>query len=162
MYQPDALAAFREGGHDYVLSANEGDAREYDGLVEAARLRSTTTDASFGPTRANNQVGRLNVTTFARALPTGQTTVYAFGARSFSVWDGANGALVFDSGDALEQLTATALPANFNSNNDDEQLRQPQRRQGPRARGGHHGRHQRSYLWLHRLRAHRRLRRRST
>lgn len=49
--------------------------------------------------------------------PSEQTTVYAFGARSFSVWDGANGDLVFDSGDDLEQLTATALPANFNSDN---------------------------------------------
>ena len=117
MYQPDALAAFRVGGNDYVLSANEGDAREYAGLVEAARLRSTTTDASFGPSRANNQAGRLNVTTFAPGTVSDQTTVYAFGARSFSVWDGANGALVYDSGDALEHRTATALPANFNSNN---------------------------------------------
>ena len=117
MYQPDALAAFHVGGNDYVLSANEGDAREYAGLVEAARLRSTTTDASFGPSRANNQAGRLNVTTFAPGTVSDQTTVYAFGARSFSVWDGANGALVYDSGDALEHRTATALPANFNSNN---------------------------------------------
>jgi hypothetical protein len=117
MYQPDALAAFRIGGRDYVLSANEGDAREYPGLVEAARLRSTTTDASFGPARANDQAGRLNVTTFPPGAPAGQTTAYAFGARSFAVWDGATGALVFDSGDAFEQLTAAALPAHFNSNN---------------------------------------------
>jgi hypothetical protein len=117
MYQPDALAAFRIAGHNYVLSANEGDAREYDGLVEEARLRGTTTDASFGPARANNQAGRLNVTTEPPGSPSGQTQVYAFGARSFSVWDGTSGALVYDSGDDLEQLTSAALQGNFNSDN---------------------------------------------
>jgi hypothetical protein len=117
MYQPDALAAFRVDGRDYVLSANEGDAREYPGLVEEARLRATTTDASFGTARANNQAGRLNVTTRFPGSPSAQTQVYAFGARSFSIWDGTSGTLVFDSGDAIERLTAVALPGTFNSDN---------------------------------------------
>jgi LVIVD repeat len=117
MYQPDALAAFSVDGQPFLLSANDGDAREYPGLVEAARLRSTTTDASFGPSRANNLLGRLNVTTSPPGTPTNQTLAYAFGTRSFAVWDGDSGALVHDSGDDLEQLLASALPANFNSNN---------------------------------------------
>ncbi|MFP5326405.1 MAG: choice-of-anchor I family protein, partial [Acidimicrobiia bacterium] len=117
MYQPDALAAFEIDGHPFVLSANEGDAREYDGLVEAARLRSVTTDESFGPARANNQIGRLNVTTSPPASSAPQSTVYAFGARSFSVWDGETGSLTYDSGDALEQTVAAALPTRFNANN---------------------------------------------
>mgnify|MGYP006426734365 CR=1 FL=1 len=44
--------------------------------------------------------------------------LYAYGARSFSVHDGT-GARVFDSGDGLEQLTATELPTFFNSDNDE-------------------------------------------
>jgi hypothetical protein len=119
MYQPDGIATFRVDGRLLVLSANEGDAREYDGLVEAARLRSQTTDASFGPARANNVSGRLNITTKPPASAFPQATVYGFGARSFSVWDARSGSLVKDSGDLLEQFTATALPANFNSNNDE-------------------------------------------
>lgn len=119
MYQPDALAAFSVRGRSYVLSANEGDAREYDGLVEAARLRSTTTDASFGPDRADTAAGRLNVTTATPGQPSGQSKAYAFGTRSFTVWDGSTGTLVADSGDQLEQTIAAALPANFNSNNDE-------------------------------------------
>lgn len=117
MYQPDALAAFTAGGETYVLSANEGDAREYPGLVEAARLRSVTTDASFGPARANNQIGRLNVTTSPPAAAAPQSTAYAFGARSFSVWSGRDGSLVYDSGDLLERTTAAALPDRFNASN---------------------------------------------
>ena len=46
-----------------------------------------------------------------------QTQVYAFGARSFSIWDGTSGTLVYDSGDAIERLTAVALPGTFNSDN---------------------------------------------
>ena len=44
--------------------------------------------------------------------------VYAFGGRSFSIWN-ASGQLVFDSGDALERITAEAYPEYFNANNDE-------------------------------------------
>ncbi|MCB1955480.1 MAG: choice-of-anchor I family protein [Rhodocyclaceae bacterium] len=117
MYQPDGIAAFRVDGHSYVLSANEGDARDYPGLAEESRLRASTSDASFGPARDNALAGRLTVTTAFPGAPSEQTTAYAFGARSFSVWDGENGQLVYDSGDALEQITAALHPDNFNSDN---------------------------------------------
>jgi hypothetical protein len=117
MYQPDALASFVVDGHPYVLSANEGDARDWPGLVEAARLRSVTTDASFGPARANSQIGRLNVTTRPPAASAPQSIVYAFGARSFSVWDGLDGSLTYDSGDILERTVAEELPGSFNASN---------------------------------------------
>ena len=34
MYQPDALAVFEVGGESYFITANEGDARDYDGFSE--------------------------------------------------------------------------------------------------------------------------------
>jgi len=43
--------------------------------------------------------------------------IYTFGARSFSIRT-TSGALVWDSGDRLEQITAAAVPANFNASND--------------------------------------------
>lgn len=118
MYQPDGLAAFTAGGGTYLLSANEGDARDYPGLTEEARVRAVTTDASFGAAlRDNAALGRLTVTTARPATAAPQSTVYSFGSRSFSVWDAATGAQVSDSGDDLERLVAAALPANFNSTN---------------------------------------------
>lgn len=42
-----------------------------------------------------------------------------YGGRSFSIWDTA-GNLVFDSGDALEQITAELLPEGFNSNGESD------------------------------------------
>jgi hypothetical protein len=63
-------------------------------------------------------IGRLKVTSF-----NGDTDndgdydeLYAFGARSFSVWN-EDGELVFDSGDDLEQRTKAAYPSNFNASN---------------------------------------------
>jgi hypothetical protein len=131
MYQPDGIAAFTIGGHQYVLSANEGDARDYSGLDEAARLRSVTTDASFGPARANVQIGRLDVTTSPPAGPAPQAVAYAFGARSFSVWDGTDGSLVYDSGDLLERTVAAALPAHFNANSTSDSFDNRSDEKGP-------------------------------
>lgn len=40
------------------------------------------------------------------------------GARSFSIWN-ASGQLVYDSGDAFEQITASVYPDDFNSDNEE-------------------------------------------
>lgn len=37
MYQPDAIAAFEVDGETFVVSANEGDARDYEAYSEEAR-----------------------------------------------------------------------------------------------------------------------------
>ena len=64
----------------------------------------------------NANLGRLNITTNrGRNAVTGvYEELFAFGARSFSIWT-TDGAQVFDSADDLEWLTAAALPANFNA-----------------------------------------------
>ncbi len=124
MYQPDAIKAYTAGdGNTYLLSANEGDSRDYDGFSEEARVKDLVLDPVAFPDadalQKSKRLGRLKVTT---AL--GDTDgdgdfdeLYAYGARSFSIWD-AQGNLVFDSGDQIEQITAALLPDDFNSTND--------------------------------------------
>jgi hypothetical protein len=123
MYQPDAIASYQVAGQTYLITANEGDVREWGDYAEPLRLGNEgyVLDATRFPDAAtlkqNANLGRLNVST-----ATGDTdddgdfdAIYAFGARSFSVWTDA-GALVYDSGNEIELRTAKRLPGNFNSN----------------------------------------------
>jgi hypothetical protein len=58
----------------------------------------------------------------------------AFGARSFSIWN-AQGVLVWDSADQLEQLTAARFPANFNCSNTNNSRDNRSRQKGPEPEG---------------------------
>lgn len=124
MRQPDAIAAFSVDGVDYIVAANEGDAREYDGLEEEARIADLTLDPTAFPNAADLQqdeaFGRLNATN-VHGDDDGDgdfDSLYAFGSRSVTIYDAA-GTLVWDSEDLIEQTTAEAFPADFNANNDE-------------------------------------------
>lgn len=117
MYQPDQVVAFAAGGRTYLLTANEGDARDYDGFAEEERAADVA-DTSVIPDAASSaKLGRLTVTSAIPGAPSGQQELYVFGARSFSIWN-ANVAKVWDSHDLLERLTARVFPGDFNKSND--------------------------------------------
>ncbi|MGB0888896.1 MAG: choice-of-anchor I family protein [Solirubrobacterales bacterium] len=119
MYQPDAIAMYRLPGKlkPFYITANEGDARDWDYYSEEERVKDLPLDPVAFPagTSGDSQLGRLNVTTSM-----GDTDndgdfdeLYTFGGRSVSVLD-SRGSLQWDSGDALEQYAAATDPARFN------------------------------------------------
>ena len=124
MYQPDAIAAYAVNGQTYVVTANEGDAREYDGFEEESRVKDLALDGAAFPNPAqlqtDAQLGRLTVTTTRgdEDQDGDFEALYSFGARSFSI-HAADGTRLFDSGDDFEQITAARLGADFNSDNDE-------------------------------------------
>ncbi|MBK9735089.1 MAG: choice-of-anchor I family protein [Saprospiraceae bacterium] len=122
MYQPDAIASYNVAGQTYYITANEGDSRAYTGYSEEIRVGAMgyVLDPTAFPNAAtlklNENLGRLQLTN-----ATGDTDgdgdfdrIDALGARSFSIWN-SSGALVYDSKDMIEQLTATKSPSAFNS-----------------------------------------------
>lgn len=123
MYLPDAIASFHAKGDEYLITANEGDAREYTAFDEQTRVGSVTLDLVAFPNgatlKATANLGRLRITkTLGDSNHDGKyEQLYSFGARSFSIWSD-HGALIFDSGDQLERITAAAYPADFNSTHD--------------------------------------------
>ncbi|RYY33919.1 MAG: alkaline phosphatase [Sphingobacteriaceae bacterium] len=114
IYMPDGIAVLEQGGTPYLFTANEGDAREYDAFEEVKRVKAVTLDPTAFPDwadlRKDEKLGRLNITTTL-----GDTDgdgdfdeLYSLGARSFSVWNGSNGNLVFDSKNELDKKTIAA------------------------------------------------------
>ena len=119
-YMPDGLAAVVIGGRQYILSANEGDAREWGGSALDAG------EYDIG----NYEIDVIN-TLKKDGLDTGRT--YLLGARSFSIWEAAGSALtmVFDSGSAFEQITAQRYPFNFNASHINNVLDNRSGKKGP-------------------------------
>ena len=124
MYQPDSIASFTVDGQTYLITANEGDARTWGPFNEESRVSSLDLDNTVFPTEAalknNASLGRLNVTN-----KLGDTEIdgdfdalYAFGARSFSIWN-TSGVQVYDSGDDIEQTVLAQDPTHFNYSHDD-------------------------------------------
>ncbi len=121
MYQPDGIAAYEDHHNTYLVTANEGDARDWPGLTEESRISDLTLEAGVVTpielvTNDLTALGRLTVTNRlgnTDADPAFEQ-LYTFGARSFSIWS-EDGRLVFDSGDAFEQITAAQMPTLFNS-----------------------------------------------
>ena len=93
LYLPDAITTIDIAGVTYILTANEGDSRDYDGYSEEERLKDIDLDSTAFPDAATLQEdengGRINVTTSM-----GDTDgdgdfdeIYTYGARSFSIWN---------------------------------------------------------------------------
>lgn len=124
-FMPDALAHATIAGQEYIFSANEGDAREYAAVTDVARLSATSLDPSAFPDqnilKSNQFLGRLNALQATGDTDTDgdKDEIHVLGTRSFSIWNAATGALVFDSKDLIEQITAThpALTGLFNASN---------------------------------------------
>jgi len=114
IYQPDAIAAFTVGGLSYIISANEGDAREYDGLEEEVRVKDLKLDPAIFPEAAalqeDDRLGRLQITNTLGNTDDDDEyeALYAFGGRSFSIWDGLSGQMIYDSGNEVEKLIIEA------------------------------------------------------
>jgi len=123
MYMPDAIAAFEVAGETYLITANEGDARDYDGFAEEERVGDLTLDPTAFPDPSlqnDENLGRLTVTTVNGDMGGGvYNQLFAFGGRSFSIWN-ARGKQVFDSGDGLERIIAAVLPGQFNANHEED------------------------------------------
>jgi len=111
MYQPDAIHAVTLQGRTYVITANEGDARDYPGFSEELRLGNAAyaLDPVAFPNaaelKAPTALGRLTVSTATGDLDGDGDfdRIDVFGARSVSILD-QQGRMVWDSGEMFERL----------------------------------------------------------
>lgn len=148
LYHPDGFAGYRFRGETYLVTANEGDGRDYAAYSEEARVKDLGEDglpplcegadrfdgfvadrddiADVDALLEDENLGRLTITTADGLRADGSCfeELYAFGARSFSIWT-ADGHQVYDSGSDFETIIAGLiddgdLPLDaFNANNDE-------------------------------------------
>jgi hypothetical protein len=162
LFMPDSIFAYRSRGKSYLVTANEGDGREYiydieegnpddEALCEMRiamaggfnagevdddecivyldeiRIKDLALDSAAFPDASDLQedenLGRLKaVGTEGDDDMDGEwEQLFSYGARSITIWDADTGALVYDTGDEIEQVTAAFLPDDFNSTNDENQ-----------------------------------------
>lgn len=140
IYNPDSIAHYSHRGQTYLVMANEGDSREWPGFREDVRLSTLMLDPTAFPDGADlkrtNNLGRLAVSSVDGDIDHDgdMDVIYSYGARSFSIRT-ATGGLVWDSGDELEQLTATLLPARFNASNSNNSRDSRSPSKGPEPEG---------------------------
>lgn len=124
-YHPDAITFAKIKGGSYLITANEGDARDYDGFSEEERVKDLNLDPIVFPNAATLQLdenlGRLKTTTANGDVDNDGDfdEIYAYGGRSFTIWS-TSGAVIYDSGDQIGKTVFDLDPSAFNNNEGSE------------------------------------------
>ena len=127
---PDAIASFTVGRRTYLITADEGDSRDWDAYSEEARVKDLGQDGvpgvcdsvarqagmSVEELQADENLGRYKITLAQglRADGSCYAKLHGFGGRGFSIWT-PGGKLVSSSKDGFEAVLARAIPDFFNS-----------------------------------------------
>ncbi|MEM1044593.1 MAG: choice-of-anchor I family protein [Pseudomonadota bacterium] len=128
----DSIATYEVNGQTYVVTANEGDSRDFDearvgeaaedGLLDQALFDDLLAKGLIDED-SDTDIGleRLTISTID-----GDTdgdgdidVLHAFSSRSFSIFD-HDGNLVFDSGPDFEKIIAELAPERFNDDDGDD------------------------------------------
>lgn len=140
--QPDAIAAYQVKGRTYLVTAEEGDTRDWAGYSEEVRvgdlgkngLKPACDAVRSGAGFAG--LSRLKITKADGLDAAGSCyeTLYGFGGRGISVFT-AEGQLVSSTGDGLERITSGAVPAFFNSDHGSSSIDNRSDDKGPEPEG---------------------------
>ena len=141
MYMPDGIDYFNIGGTGYIITANEGDAREYNGFEEERKLGDSDyilDPAIFG--NASILALETNLGDIALTNASGDTDgdgefeeIHVFGGRSFSIFNANSGEIVSDSGNDFEVITAAhpTYGSIFNASNSNNNFKNRSDNKGP-------------------------------
>lgn len=142
---PDGIAAFTVEGATYLVTANEGDAREW-GDEDLDTFYLSEDERDFGEEGVTSPTGAITaensglegkVVFFKTEDFDGLDPEkdYVFGGRSFTVFQATENGLeeVFTSGDDFEALTSQYVPEYFNASNDNAVLDDRSGKKGPEA-----------------------------
>ncbi|KIM03008.1 MAG: hypothetical protein KN64_13285 [Sulfurovum sp. AS07-7] len=117
LFMPDSIASYNVNGVTYLVTANEGDGRDYDGYKDEIKIgklfKNNKLDDAIKNQYTKDTDLKVMVDMGLNSATNKYDKLYAYGARSFSIWDDS-GKLVWDSGDEFEKKIKELEPALFN------------------------------------------------
>jgi 5'-nucleotidase len=150
LYMPDSIASYKSGGKTYLVTANEGDGREYlmeikssadqatceentgyewdDGdcinmvFLDEKKIKKLDLDNSIASAYEDENDLKVMTDLGNTDSDPEYEKLYTYGARSFSIWDD-NGDLVYDSGDMISKKVAELEPNLFNQDEEEKDKR---------------------------------------
>ena len=119
---PDGIALYEAGGKTFLLTANEGDASEWEEYANITTVVTGTVEEDGEATDVEVEV--LDKTKLDGLPAVEEGTHFTLGGRSFSLYEVTEDGLtqVFDSGSDFEAITAQAYPEHFNASNKNNKL----------------------------------------
>ena len=136
MYMPDGVATSGRGRNTLLYTSNEGDLLDEDYMEEEVEIAEAALDPvafpNFEMLQADENLGRLRVSSISSDEDGDGVfdKLVMGGTRSFSIWT-RDGQHLFDSGDEFEQVLKQAVPACFNSPEDECKFDDRSPRKGP-------------------------------
>lgn len=117
IYMPDGIASYEVNGKTYLVTANEGDSRDWNGYINEKETELKGNDVVLFDSSDYDglQQGKL----------------YSFGARSFSIYEADTMTQIYDSGSDFEKVIADSLPEYFNASNNNTKLDNRSGKKGP-------------------------------
>jgi hypothetical protein len=142
-YIPDAISNYSVAGTNYIVTANEGDEKEYGTYTERTTVGASTyvLDPINFPNssvlKQNHNMGRFRTTNVNGNTDsdTEYEVINCVGSRSFSIFNATTKQIVFDSGDDFEMYTAANFPTLFNSDHESNTVKNRSRAKGPEPEG---------------------------
>lgn len=110
---PDGIAFLSKNGKDYILTANEGDAREWG----KKKNKYENTKSKKFDEKADKKTEYLDND---KTDGLDENKIYLLGGRSFSIYDASDLKRVYNSGSDFEKITARIFPDFFNTSNDED------------------------------------------
>ncbi|KUJ58319.1 choice-of-anchor I family protein [Chryseobacterium aquaticum] len=142
-YNPDAMASYKVGSTNYIVTANEGDEKDLGGFSERTTVGAngygldSTVFPNASVLKASHNLGRFRVTNVNGNTDSDAEfeEIHALGARSFSIFNADTKQIVYDSGDQFERYIATNHPLIFNADNEANGAKARSRAKGPEPEG---------------------------
>ena len=126
VYMPDGISSYEVNGKTYLLTANEGDSREWGEYCNEV-------EEKYVSPYSDEQSKIVTIDTSDYDGFDDLSKNYLFGGRSFSIIDADTMTMVSDSHADFEEITAKLLPDYFNCSNDDISFKDRSGKKGPEA-----------------------------